>query len=136
MILNTCLFQYLNNLTLYKYRQIFNLIEYLYTNNKLYTFNKLYLCLILCPGSIVIIPGYVYSAGVGAGVGLNHNTKILNYNDVFYLIKAESTKYDYRYKNIIDTLTNLNTIIRYGQTGDMSDNRIIWIRLVAFISNR
>lgn len=135
MILNTCLFQYLNNLTLYNYRLIFNLIEYLYTNNKLYTFNKLYLFLILFPGTIVIIPGYVYSEGTGV-YGLNYNTKILNYNDVFYLIKDKSTKYDYRYKNIIDTLTNLNTIIRYGQTCDMSDNRIIWIRLVAFISNR
>lgn len=132
MILNTCLFEYFySNFTLYNYRLIFNLIEYLYTNNKLYTFNKLYLCLIFCPGTIVIMPGYyVY----GASVDLNNNIKILNYNDVFYFIKD---KYDYIYS--IDTLTiltNLNTIIRYGQTGDMSDNRIIWIRLVAFISNR
>ena len=126
VILENLYITFLKNYT--KYNMHNRIIEYLYKNNKNYTFSKLY--------------AYYESRDVCISLPIiidfaSNNTK--NFTDIFDVIKLQIEKNKDEWLKIQKCKTEINELyelIKYNQTGGMSVNRITWITLVVLISNR
>ena len=129
IVFNTIILQELHytfNYIYLTYRAHYIIIKYLYKKNKHYTFSKFYAY--FENNDELTLPIICFS-----------NNNINNFFDIFDLIKlkiettSDSELMIHKYKTEINALYDL---IKYNQTGGMSINRICWIRLVVFISNR
>ena len=110
----------------------YDIIEYLYENNKNYTFSKLY-------AYYVYYDYYEYNKYILLPIRCFYDNNINNFTDIFDLIKLQIETTSDSELMIQKNKTEINELydlIKYNQTGGMSINLICWIRLVSFISNR
>ncbi len=101
------------------------IIDYLYKNNKNYTFSKLYAY--YESRDVYILPIIIDFA--------SNNTK--KFTDIFDVIKLQIEKNTDEWIKIQKCKTEINELyelIKYNQTGGMSVNRITWIYMVVYIS--